>query len=107
MAIPEDKGGTNGTHATATGGRLPSCAKILAERFPRVRAVSLQLLEHNEAFRELCEEYEICSEAAERLERSCGNEPLRIEYAVLCLRLEGELLRCIARESSRGADGTH
>lgn len=76
--------------------REPRCAQLLLDRFPHVREVSEQLLNDSEAFRELCEEYEACTEAIERLEPSATCAGLLTEYVALRLRLEGELLRCVA-----------
>ena len=84
--------------------QVRGCVRLLLERFPHVQAVSLQLLEQHEAFRDLCEEYEACTEAAERLAHSEADEALRREYSALRLRLEGELLRYISEHGrSNGA----
>lgn len=74
----------------------PRCVQLLLDRFPHVREVSEQLLNASEAFRELCEEYEACTEAIERLEPSAASAGLLTEYLALRLRLEGELLRCVS-----------
>jgi hypothetical protein len=100
---PEDKGSStqNGGRGNASSTR--SYVKLLLQRFPHVQSASLQLLERHETFRELCEEYEVCSEATERLEREQRDPPLREEYGALRLRLEGELLRYIEEHGgSRG-----
>jgi hypothetical protein len=70
--------------------------QLLLDRFPHVREVSEQLLKHSETFRDLCEEYEACTEAIERLEPSATSAGLLSEYLALRLRLEGELLRSVA-----------
>jgi hypothetical protein len=70
--------------------------QLFLARYPQVREVSEQLLRDSDAFRELCEEYEVCTEAIERLEHSEANAGLLTEYGTLRLQLEGELLRCIA-----------
>lgn len=77
------------------------CMKLLNERFPHVQALALKRCEQLESFRELCEEYSACTEVLARLERPNAEESLRSEYGALRLRLEGELLRYIAEESSR------
>jgi hypothetical protein len=71
---------------------------LLLERFPHVQAVSLVLLQRNEDFRDLCEEYEVCSTTCDRLEHRDSDHALRQEYAALRLRLEGELLRYIEEQ---------
>jgi hypothetical protein len=76
--------------------REPRCVQLLLDRFPHVREVSEQLLSDSEAFRELCEEYEACTEAIERLQPSATSAGLLSEYLALRLRLEGELLRNVA-----------
>jgi hypothetical protein len=76
------------------------CVQLLLERFPHVREVSEQLLNDSEAFRELCEEYEACTEAIERLELSATSAGLLGGYLALRLRLEGELLRSVSAHYS-------
>jgi hypothetical protein len=76
------------------------CVRLIAERFPHVRLVSLRLLIKDEAFRELCEEYEVCSAAVERFARPVPNVTMLREYTALQLRLEGELLRYFSRHGS-------
>jgi hypothetical protein len=78
-----------------------ACMKLLLERFPHVQALALKRAEKQDSFRELCEEYWACSQVLERLERPDGETALRTEYSALRLRLEGELLRYIAEQSSR------
>jgi hypothetical protein len=81
--------------------RAEACMKLLLERFPHVQALALKRCEKQESFRELCEEYWACSEVLARLERPGAEDALRTEYGALRLRLEGELLRYIAEQSSR------
>jgi hypothetical protein len=69
---------------------------LLLERLPHVRELSQPLLRDSDVFRELCEEYEVCTDALERLAQSDTNAALLTEYSALRLRLEGELLRCIS-----------
>ena len=94
MARTTDRSGSSTSGPRGT--RQRRCVQLLLERFPHVRAASLQLIEQQESFRELCEEYEACSDAADRLSHSAGDEALRREYNALRLRLEGELLRYIS-----------
>jgi hypothetical protein len=77
--------------------------RLVMERFPNVRDEAQRLFIRDEAFRELCEEYEVCSRAAERLDSSqLEEQPLRREYAALRLRLEGELLRYLEQDLDPG-----
>ena len=85
--------------------RAEACMKLLLDRFPYVQALALKRCEKQDSFRELCEEYWACNQVLERLERPGAEESLRSEYGALRLRLEGELLRYIAEQSSRA--GTH
>ena len=80
--------------------RLRECLDLLRERFPHINGVSLQLLERDETFRELCEEYAACTEVVERLTRSGSDEALRREYSALRLRVERELLGYISGRRS-------
>ncbi len=77
------------------------CVALILQRFPNIQAVSLALLERHEAFRDLCEEYEVCTQTCERLELSNSDETLRREYTALQLRLESELLRYVEENSTR------
>lgn len=73
---------------------------VVSERLPHLRDQTRFLFGHDEAFRDMCEEYLICTETAQRLETGAGtNEALRAEYAALRLRLEGELLRYLAQHA--------
>ena len=76
--------------------RMRRHAQWLVERFPHLQSVSLQLLERDEAFRELCEEYAACTQVLERLSDEPSDEAMRREYSALRLRVEGELLRYIS-----------
>jgi hypothetical protein len=60
------------------------------------------LFVRDDSFRELCEEYLTCEEAARRMEDGPG-EDLRREYATLLLRIEAELLRYVAKRNAGGA----
>jgi hypothetical protein len=81
-----------------------ACMKLLLQRFPHVQALALKRCGKQDSFQELCEEYRACNEVLERLERPGAQEELRTEYGALRLRLEGELLRYIAEESSRAGN---
>ena len=67
--------------------------RLVSERLPHVREQAGFLFERDEIFRELCDEYQTCSEAEARMDGVRASEALRKEYSVLRLRLEGELLR--------------
>ncbi len=62
---------------------------LVIEHFPDLRNEVADLFAQDEVFRELCEDYESCSQALARQE---SNEALRREYTALRLRLETELL---------------
>lgn len=72
------------------------CVQLFLQRFPHICEMSQPLFAESEAFRELCEEYEACTQVIERLEHCESNAALLTEYSALRLRLEGELLRCIS-----------
>jgi hypothetical protein len=92
---------SNGTGDDRGRDRAEACMKLLLERFPHVQALALKRCEKQDSFRELCDEYFACTEALARLERPGSEQDLRSEYGALRLRLEGELLRCIAEQSAR------
>ena len=76
---------------------MHSALRFIGERLPHVEERAALLYESDEDFRELCDEYRVCSETSVRMESDPGSNPaLRNEYATLRLRLEGELLRYLA-----------
>jgi hypothetical protein len=85
--------------------QMDACMRLVMERFPNVQADAQQLFARDEAFRELCEEYEACNQAAVRFASSgLEQEPLRREYTALRLRLEGELLRYLQEHRGPGRE---
>lgn len=76
--------------------RIRRYALLLVSRFPHLQSVSLQLLERDETFRELCEEYAACTEVIERLTDAPSDDVMRREFSALRLRVEGELLRYLS-----------
>jgi hypothetical protein len=69
--------------------------QLVAEQFPRLRDRVACLFERDLVFRELCDDFEACSEA---LARPSASEDLRREFAALRLRLETELLRYLSAD---------
>jgi hypothetical protein len=78
-------------------------ARAANDRFPHVRERLMRLIDRDESFRDLCEEYEVCAETVVRL-ASGGVESagIRMEYGALLLRLERELLRYLEEHPDRG-----
>jgi hypothetical protein len=73
---------------------MDSSLRLVSDRFDHVRERAALLFEHDESFRDLCEDYEACAQAVTRLESAASSpDDLRHEYAALLLRLERELLR--------------
>ena len=68
---------------------MSTCLQLVSEQFPHVMDRVASLFEGDPVFRELCEDYEACTNALARQPPSAG---LRQEYAALQLRLETELL---------------
>jgi hypothetical protein len=96
---PRSAGPPRGSHeATPTTEWL----KLLRERFPHLRGLSLQLLEQDETFRELCEEHAACTEVIERLTHLGSDEAMLREYSALRLRIERELLDYLSVHSNSG-----
>ena len=83
--------------------QLQKSVKLLLERFPHIQLLSLKMLVKNEAFRELCDEYEACNNTIEKLEQSDSDQPMLREFKALSLRLEGELLRYLETPSATKA----
>jgi hypothetical protein len=69
---------------------MSSCLNLISQHFPHLQDRVACLFERDMVFRELCEDYETCTQA---LARQNNAEALQREYAALQLRLEGELLR--------------
>lgn len=69
---------------------MSTCLTLVSHQFPHVRDRVVSLFDDDPVFRELCEDYEACTNALARQPSSAG---LRQEYAALQLRLETELLR--------------
>lgn len=99
MPDSKDSDSTSGADSPYRG-QEHACIRLLLERFPHLQAVSIHLLERHETFRELCEEYEACTEVVERLAQCEDDDAIAKEYSALCLRLEGELLRYISEHWS-------
>jgi len=89
---PDDPRSARGDPGRDEPVRMRECLSLLRERFPHINGISLQLLERDATFRELCEEYLACSEVVERLTQSGSDKAMLREYSALRLRVEGELL---------------
>ena len=68
---------------------MSTCLQLVSAQFPHLRERVASLFASEPVFRELCEDYEVCTNALARQPASHG---LRQEYAALQLRLETELL---------------
>ena len=76
--------------------------RLVSERFQQVQQRARRLFDHSVDFRDLCDEYEACTETLAHLQTGGpGSEGLRNEYAALLLRLERELLRCMEEHPDR------
>ena len=101
MKTPSDQpGSSRGDLSRNDQAQLRECMDLLRERFPHINGVSLQLLERDETFRELCEEYAACTEVVDRLTHTGTDEAMRREYSALRLRIESELLGYISGHRS-------
>jgi hypothetical protein len=78
---------------------MTTALQLVTEHFPLVRDQVASLFERDQIFRELCDDYEACSQALGR-QTSC--EGLQREFAALRLRLETELLRYVQDVEDRG-----
>lgn len=80
---------------------MDSALAMVSERFPQVQDRAAILFDRDDDFRELCEEYQACTQTVSRLESSgAASAAVRNEYAALRLRLERELLRYLEEHSS-------
>jgi hypothetical protein len=82
---------------------MTSPLQLVSQQFPLLQGRVTWRFEHDELFRELCQDYEACVEASTRLEATKdGPEALRREYVALRLRLETELLRYLQETDDPG-----
>jgi len=77
---------------------MATCLELVTDQFPHLKDRIARLFEDDVIFRELCEDYEVCTRT--RLGQT-ASEALQREYAALSLRLEFELLRFV--QESEGA----
>lgn len=77
---------------------MPSCLQVVTEQFPLLQERVACLFDRDPVFQELCQDYEICTQA---LARQPASQGLRREYAALRLRLETELLGYLQEDVSR------
>jgi hypothetical protein len=70
--------------------------QLVREQFPQLRERVACLFERDATFRELCEDFEVCTLA---LAHQDSNEGLRREYAALRLRLETEMLQFLREDA--------
>ena len=83
----------------ATGRRMDPALRLVGQRLPDVRHRAAWLFGSDEVFRELCDEYRTCDDAATRLAVArSANRALYREFVALRLRLEGELLRYLSEQ---------
>jgi len=68
--------------------------EIVHQLFPHMRRVLDRALNESEPFRDLVEEYGVCTEVLERQQHRA--EPQAREYAALRLRLESEILQYLS-----------
>jgi hypothetical protein len=98
MTHPRDTGSAH--HQRGRDESYERAVTLLGQRFPNIPSVSLKLLGRQETFRDLCDEYAVCSEMLERLQLTESSDAIRKEFSALQLRLEGELLRYISKHGS-------
>jgi hypothetical protein len=84
---------------------MATSVDLVSGLFPSLRDRVTALYHLDDVFRELCDEYAICTSAVSRAEAS-GSAGLRAEYAALQLRLETELLQQIEDLSDRIGAGS-
>lgn len=80
---------------------MASSLEIVTAQFPHLRQRVARMFARDPIFRELCEDYELCSQS---LARQIGSEALRHEYAALRLRLENELLHYVEERDDPDGD---
>jgi hypothetical protein len=83
---------------------MASSLACVTGQFPFLRERVVDVFEHDEAFRDLCSEYQACLDALVRFGGGDASaEPLRKEYAALRLRLEAEMLLILRGGPREGA----
>jgi hypothetical protein len=103
MTHSDDTGPTRGSSGPDDGALEHERAlRLVQQRFPHIKAASLQLLDKQEAFRDLCDEYAACTAVLERLTDAASDQAMHKEYSALRLRVEGELLRYVSDHGGGG-----
>lgn len=75
----------------------------MCDRFPLLRERATARFFGDEAFRDMCEDYDTCAATLTHLQSSeRPQEELLGEYTALLLRLERELLRHIGEQKAQG-----
>ena len=76
--------------------------RLVSDRLQQVEQQARRLFERDADFRDLCDEYEACTESLAHLQSGgLATQGLRNEYTALLLRLERELLRCLEEHRDR------
>jgi hypothetical protein len=76
--------------------------RLVSHRLQQVEQQARRLFERDADFRDLCDEYEACTESLAHLQAGgLATQGLRNEYTALLLRLERELLRCLEEHRDR------
>ena len=79
------------------------CIRVVLERFPGIRRVSLRFLERNDQFMELCAARAECVQAVARLSLSEPEGSLRKEYVLLLSRIDEQLMNYFQDRDRRDA----
>lgn len=93
-------GSTRYPAGTVVGSSMNPALRLVTDRLPQVRECAREVYERDEVFREMCDDYQLCHEAQERMVGAVGRAAgVREEYVALGLRLEAELLRYLAEHA--------
>lgn len=66
--------------------------QVMIQKFPDFRIRIIQLYEHDENFKSLCEDYWLCTTLLEQQKNMTQADPeLATEYSLICTTLENDI----------------
>ncbi len=71
---------------------VPQKLQVMIQKFPDFRIRILQLYEHDENFKSLCEDYWLCTAMLEQQKKMTpADAALATEYSLICITLENDI----------------
>ena len=77
---------------------VPQKLQMMIHKFPDFRIRIIQLYEHDENFKSLCEDYWLCTDLLEKQKNmKSANATLTTEYSLICTTLENDINQFLKR----------